>query len=95
MSDTFRISQILPEVAEEDSSDLRIFQGPVVEAMVCDVAPTNIRAYQIVVEIMICPPSEISLACPLGGTTATVGVFYDEFLQVIGGTPPYFFEIIP
>ncbi len=37
----------------------------------------------------------LSLDCPAGGTTATVGVFYDEFLQVTGGTPPYFFEIIP
>jgi hypothetical protein len=40
-------------------------------------------------------PAPLTLDCPSGGTTATVGVFYDEFLQVTGGTPPYFFEIIP
>ncbi len=45
--------------------------------------------------ILVAPGSALSLDCPAGGTTATVGVFYDEFLQVAGGTPPYFFEIIP
>jgi len=40
------------------------------------------------------PSLPLSLSCP-PVSTATVGVFYDEFLQVIGGVPPLFFEIIP
>jgi len=40
------------------------------------------------------PPTPLTLACP-AVSTAQVGVFYDQFLGVSGGTPPYFFEVIP
>jgi len=36
----------------------------------------------------------LTLDCP-AVSTAQVGVFYDQFLGVSGGTPPYFFEVIP
>ncbi len=36
----------------------------------------------------------LTLECP-AVSTAQVGVFYDQFLGVSGGTPPYFFEVIP
>jgi hypothetical protein len=39
--------------------------------------------------------SEVTLACPVGGGTSQIGVFYDQFLVAAGGTPPYTFEIIP
>ncbi len=35
----------------------------------------------------------ISIACPVDGGTAQVGVPYDAFLVVTGGTPPYTFSI--
>jgi hypothetical protein len=40
------------------------------------------------------PPPSLTLACPVGGGTATIGVPYSAFL-VVGGdyTPPLFFEI--
>ena len=38
------------------------------------------------------PP--LSLACPVGGGTAQVGVAYSKFLVASGGTPPYTFSII-
>ncbi len=40
------------------------------------------------------PVTPLTLACP-AVSTAQVGVFYDQFLGVSGGTPPYFFEVIP
>ncbi len=39
-------------------------------------------------------PTEITLACPLDGGTATVGVPYSAFLVVTGDVPPDTFEII-
>ncbi len=70
-----------------------IFQE--VEEFVKAAASTDTQMFQEVLEVVLGMGSPaLTLACPSGGTTATVGVFYDEFLQVTGGTPPYFFEII-
>ncbi len=47
-------------------------------------------------EIVVSEPAvPVTLACPIGGGAASVGVFYDKFLDAEGGTPPYTFAIIP
>lgn len=40
------------------------------------------------------PLGPLSLACPVGGGTATIGVPYSKMLLVSGGTPPYTWEIV-
>ncbi len=91
-----RISQEVLEIALEGASSSRISQQ-VLEVMLCPPTAANARISQIVLEVMLCaaPEAPLSLACPVGGDTAAVGVPYDEFLIAGGGTPPYTFEIIP
>jgi hypothetical protein len=55
----------------------------------------NIRITQIALEVILCSGSPPSVACPVGGNTATVGVPYSAQVVATGGTPPYTFRLLP
>ncbi len=52
------------------------------------------RISQIVIEVILCSGTPLSIACPVGGSTATVGVPYTAMIVVSGGTPPYTYALV-
>lgn len=39
-------------------------------------------------------PDTLTIACPIGGGTASIGVPYSKTIVVVGGTPPYTFALV-
>lgn len=86
-----RTSQEVIEVALDIDATARISQE-VIEVMLCN--PASVRISQIAIEVILCSGA-LSLACPVGGGTAQVGVPYSGQIRILGdGTPPYAFKFV-
>ena len=91
-----------PQTIYDDNTPISVIiaDSPLVMALTNgyfgqDLLGDDFCAIQIFIQAPLGASTPLTLDCPSGGTTAQIGVFYDEFLQASGGTPPYLFEVIP
>ena len=83
----------VPPQLGTDSLAVRYLSGGINALIGMDSTQDSLSLYQA--QFAAVGSSGISIACPIGGSTATVGVLYTSAAPVVtSGTPPYIFSLV-